>query len=30
MAPPWASGVMGAYLFYAIIAFILLDTRRQP
>jgi hypothetical protein len=30
MAPPWASGVMGAYLFLAIIAFILLDTRRQP
>jgi hypothetical protein len=30
MPPPWAVGVMGAYLAYAIIAFVLLDARRLP
>ena len=30
MIPPWASGVMGAFLAVAIIAFVLLDTRRLP
>jgi hypothetical protein len=30
MAPPWASGIMGAFLAIVIIAFVLLDSRRLP